>query len=48
MQSLTEKFGARELAGITGLRAHQMYSISKMMWIKKTSLRFTMQLHTYS
>ena len=34
-KALTEKFGARELAGITGLRAHQMYSISKMMWIKK-------------
>lgn len=34
-RELTEKFGARELAGITGLRAHQMYSISKMMWIRK-------------
>ena len=34
-KALTEKFGARELAGITGLRAHQMYSIPKMMWIKK-------------
>ena len=30
-KALTEKFGARELAGITGLRAHQMYSISKMI-----------------
>lgn len=37
-KALTEKFGARELAGITGLRAHQMYSISKMMWIKKNKL----------
>lgn len=47
-KALTEKFGARELAGITGLRAHQMYSIPKMMWIKKNRPEITMQLHTYS
>lgn len=32
---LVEKLGAREIAGITGLRPHEMYSISKMMWLKK-------------
>lgn len=32
---LTAYFGAHELARITGLRPHQMYSIAKMMWIKK-------------
>lgn len=34
-KELTEKLGDREIAHITGLRPHEMYSISKMMWIKK-------------
>jgi len=33
--SLTGKLGGKQIAGITGLRPHEMYSISKMMWIKK-------------
>lgn len=33
-ESLVTQFGAREIAAITGLRPHQMYSIAKMMWIK--------------
>lgn len=33
-QMLVEKFGAKTLARKTGLRPHEMYSISKMMWIK--------------
>lgn len=32
---LTEKIGAKEIAKITGLRPHEMYSISKMMWLKE-------------
>lgn len=32
--SLIEKFGEKKLAQITGVRPHQMYGISKMMWIK--------------
>ena len=32
---LTEKLGERKIADITGLRPHEMYSISKIMWIKK-------------
>lgn len=32
---LTEKMGGKKIASITGLRPHEMYSISKMMWIKK-------------
>lgn len=32
---LTEKLGARHIASVTGLRPHEMYSISKMMWIRK-------------
>ncbi|MGE4541356.1 MAG: L-fuculokinase [Bacteroidales bacterium] len=34
-QKLVEIFGEKKLACITGLRPHEMYSISKMMWIKK-------------
>lgn len=34
-EELTQKLGAKEIAGKTGLRPHQMYSISKMMWMKK-------------
>ena len=33
--SLVEKLGEARIAEITGLRPHEMYSISKMMWIKK-------------
>lgn len=33
-RELIEKFGEKKLAEITGVRAHQMYGISKMMWIK--------------
>lgn len=32
---LVEKLGARHIAEITGLRPHEMYSISKLMWMKK-------------
>ena len=32
---LVEKLGAEHIAQITGLAPHEMYSISKMMWIKK-------------
>lgn len=32
---LAGMLGEREIAGITGLRPHEMYSISKMMWLKK-------------
>lgn len=34
-RELVEKLGEREIADITGLRPHEMYSISKIMWIKK-------------
>lgn len=32
---LTEKIGAGRIADITGLAPHEMYSISKLMWLKK-------------
>ena len=32
---LTEKLGAETIARISGLRPHEMYSIPKLMWIKK-------------
>lgn len=32
---LSEKLGADHIAQVTGLAPHEMYSISKMMWIKK-------------
>ena len=32
---LTEKLGADHIAEVTGLAPHEMYSISKMMWIKR-------------
>ena len=32
---LTEKFGGRELMRRTGLRAHEMYGLPKMMWIRE-------------
>ncbi len=32
---LTERLGADHIAQVTGLAPHEMYSISKMMWIKK-------------
>lgn len=32
---LAEKLGERRIAGITGLRPHEMYSIAKIMWIRK-------------
>lgn len=34
-RELTEKLDAKEIARITGLRPHEMYSICKLMWIKK-------------
>ena len=34
-RELTEALGEREIAHITGLRPHEMYSISKIMWLKK-------------
>ncbi len=34
-EELIEKIGRDKIAEITGLAPHEMYSISKMMWIKK-------------
>ena len=34
-RSLTEKLGSMHIALITGLRPHAMYSIPKMMWMKR-------------
>ena len=34
-RELTERLGEKKIAHITGLRPHEMYSISKIMWIKK-------------
>lgn len=34
-RELTERLGEKRIAHITGLRPHEMYSISKVMWIKK-------------
>ena len=34
-RELCEKLGEKHIANITGLRPHEMYSISKMMWLKR-------------
>ncbi|MCI9507935.1 MAG: carbohydrate kinase [Oscillospiraceae bacterium] len=34
-RELVEKLGAEHIAAVTGLAPHEMYSISKLMWIKK-------------
>lgn len=34
-QELIYKLGEKKITNITGLRPHEMYSISKIMWIKK-------------
>ncbi len=34
-RELIARLGEKEIAGITGLRPHEMYSISKIMWLKK-------------
>lgn len=34
-RELVRKVGEKRIAEITGLRPHEMYSISKMMWLKK-------------
>ena len=34
-EELIQQFGAENIATMTGLRPHQMYSISKLMWMKK-------------
>ncbi len=34
-RELSEKLGERHIAEITGLRPHEMYGISKMMWLRK-------------
>lgn len=34
-KELEDHFGGRYLASITGTKPHEMYSISKMMWIKR-------------
>ena len=36
---LAAKLGADHIAEVTGLAPHEMYSISKLMWIKNTLLR---------
>lgn len=33
-RELCDKLGEKHIAAVTGLRSHEMYSISKMMWIK--------------
>ena len=35
VRELVERLGEREIAVITGLRPHQMYSLPKIMWLKK-------------
>ena len=35
VRELEEKIGSGEIARITGLRAHEMYSLPKLMWVKK-------------
>ena len=32
---LTHKLGAKRIASVTGLRPHEMYSISKIMWLRR-------------
>ncbi len=34
-RELEEKLGSMKIASITGLRPHEMYSISKIMWMKR-------------
>lgn len=34
-QELIDRIGEKKIAEITGLRPHEMYSISKIMWMKK-------------
>ena len=34
-RELVSRFGEKEIAHITGVRPHEMYSISKLMWIKE-------------
>lgn len=34
-RELAERLGEKHIAEITGLRPHEMYSISKMMWVRK-------------
>lgn len=34
-RELERKLGSRRIASITGLRPHEMYSISKIMWMKR-------------
>lgn len=34
-ETLVRKLGAKKIAHITGLRPHEMYSISKLMWMKQ-------------
>lgn len=34
-KKLAEKIGEKEIARITGLRPHEMYSVSKIMWMKE-------------
>ena len=34
VRQLAERLGERHIAGITGLRPHEMYSLPKLMWMK--------------
>lgn len=34
-RALADRFGEKEIARITGLRPHEMYSMPKMMWIRQ-------------
>lgn len=34
-RELEEQMGGRKIASITGVKPHEMYSLSKMMWIRK-------------
>ena len=35
VRELSDRLGERRIAGISGLRPHQMYSLPKLMWMKK-------------
>lgn len=34
-ERLSERLGEKDITRITGLRPHEMYSISKIMWLKE-------------
>lgn len=44
-RELVEKLGGREIAHITGVRPHEMYSISKIMWLRKNRPEIYVSAH---